>query len=176
MVCPTFAFGINIPSETFMYMSECSDPYKYAVMISINYKDRCFYIVRDIIYHKVISFITREYVSLKSISGLYMNPCATSLDLYLTTSLFSFHFWMKTHLNLIGWILGSVGITLMNTSLFLSESSSASIASFHLIQSECCLHSAMVLGSGSFKRSTTMVEKHELTTIVLRSNNSPKLI
>jgi hypothetical protein len=29
---------------------------------------------------------------LKSMSGLCMNPCATSLALYLTTSLFSFLF------------------------------------------------------------------------------------
>jgi hypothetical protein len=38
----TFAFGTDIPSETFMYMSESSDPYKYAVMTSINCKDRHF--------------------------------------------------------------------------------------------------------------------------------------
>jgi hypothetical protein len=96
--------------------------------------------------------------------------------LYLTSSLFSFHFQVKTHLNPTGWILGGVGIALLNTSLFLSESSSSSIASFHLIQSERCLHSTMVLGSGSLMRSATMVEKHELKTIVLRSNNSPELI
>jgi hypothetical protein len=74
---------------------------------------------------------------------------------------------MKTHLNPTGWILGGVGITLLNTSLFLGESNSASIASFHLIQSEHYLHSAMVLGLGSLRRSATMVEKHELTTIVV---------
>jgi hypothetical protein len=56
-------------------------------------------------------------------------------------------------------------------SLFISESSSTSIASFHLIQSENCLHSAMVLGSRSLRRSATMVEKHELTTIVVQSSN-----
>jgi hypothetical protein len=123
----------NIPSRFFMYMSKSSDPYKYAVLTSINYKDRCFCIARDIRYRKVIPFITGEYVSLKSISGLYVNPCATNLALYLMTSLFSFHFQMKTYLNPTGWILGGVCITLLNTSLFLSESSSASITSFHLI-------------------------------------------
>jgi hypothetical protein len=82
---------------------------------------------------------------------------------------------MKTHLNLTGYVLGGVGITLLNTSLFLSESSSGSIASFHLIQSEHCLHSAMALDSGSLRRSATMVEKHELTIIVERSNNSSEL-
>jgi hypothetical protein len=66
-------------------------------------------------------------------SGLCVSPCANSLALYLKNSLFSFHFWMKTHLNPTGWILGDVDITLLNTSLFRSESSSALIASFHLI-------------------------------------------
>jgi hypothetical protein len=83
---------------------------------------------------------------------------------------------MKTHLNLIGWVLGGVGITLLNTSLFLSELSSVSIASFHLILSEHCLHSAMIFGSGLLRRSATMVENPELTIIVVRSNNSPELV
>jgi hypothetical protein len=60
--------------------------------------------------------------------------------------------------------------------LSLSESSSALIVSFHLIQSERCLHFGMVLGSGSLRRSATMVEKHELTTIVVQSINSPELV
>jgi hypothetical protein len=34
-----------------------------------------------------------------------------------------------------------------------------------LIQSECCLHCAMILVSGLLRRSATMVEKHELITI-----------
>jgi hypothetical protein len=108
--------------------------------------------------------------------GLCVNPCAISIALYLIISLFSFRFWMKTHLNPTAYVLGGVGITLLNTSLFLSESSSASIASFYLIQSERYLHSAMVLGSGSLRRSSIMVEKHELTTIVVRSSNSPELV
>jgi hypothetical protein len=147
MLCPTFAIGMDILSETFMYMSESSDSYKYAVTTSINYKNRRFCVARDIRYRKVITFIIGEYVSLKSMPGLYVNPCATSLVMYLTTLLFSFHFRTKTHLNLTEWVLGGLRITLLNISLFLSESSSASIASFHLIQSESCLHSAMVLGS-----------------------------
>jgi hypothetical protein len=83
---------------------------------------------------------------------------------------------MKTHLNPTGQVIGGVGITLLNTSFFLCESSSASIASYHLIQSEHCLHSDMVLGSGSLRRSATMVEMHELTTIVVRSSNSLELV
>jgi hypothetical protein len=87
-----FKFGTEIPLETFMYVFESNDSYKYAVTTSINCKDRCFCIARDIRYQKVISFITEEYVSLKSTSGLYIKSCATSLTLYLTTSLFSFLF------------------------------------------------------------------------------------
>jgi hypothetical protein len=75
-----------------MYMFESNDSYKYVVTTSINYKDRRFCIVRYIKYQKIILFITREYVSLKSMLGLCVNPCATSLALYLTTSLFSFLF------------------------------------------------------------------------------------
>jgi 50S ribosomal subunit-associated GTPase HflX len=59
---------------------------------------------------------------------------------------------------------------------FFGESSSASIASFHLIQSEHYLHSTMVIGSGSLRRLATMVEKHELTTVVVWSSNSPELV
>jgi hypothetical protein len=42
MLRSTFAFGTDIPSGTFMYMSESSDSYKYAVTTSINSKDRRF--------------------------------------------------------------------------------------------------------------------------------------
>jgi hypothetical protein len=52
-----------------------------------------------------------EYVSLKSMPGLCVNPCARSLVLYLTTSLFSFRFRMKTHLKPTGKGSGGVGIT-----------------------------------------------------------------
>jgi hypothetical protein len=51
--------------------------------------------------------------------------------------------------NPTGKILGGVGITSVNTFLFLSTLSLPSIASFHLFQSEHFLHSAMVLRSGS---------------------------
>jgi hypothetical protein len=94
----TFVFGTEILSGTFMYISESNDPYKYAVTTSINCKYRCFWIARDIRYQKVISFITGEYVSLKSTLGLYVKHCATSLTLYLTISLFSFLFQMKNSL------------------------------------------------------------------------------
>jgi hypothetical protein len=114
-----FAFSIDIPSRTFMHISKSSNPYKYVFTTPINCKDRCFYIVRDIRYQKVILFITGVYVSLKSMPGLCVNPCEISFALHLTTSLFSFCFWIKTHLNPTGWILGGVGITLLNTSLFL---------------------------------------------------------
>jgi hypothetical protein len=65
---------------------------------------------RDIRYRNVIPLITGEYVSLKSMPGLCVNPCATSLALYLTTSLFSFCFQMKIHLNPTGKTFGGVGI------------------------------------------------------------------
>jgi hypothetical protein len=112
-------------------------------MTFINYRDRWFWIDNDIKYRKVISFITRECVSLKPLSGLYVNPYATSLVLYLTISLFLFYLWMHTHLNSTGEILGGVVITSVNTFLFLSELNSASIAYFHLFQTEYCLHSIM---------------------------------
>jgi hypothetical protein len=75
---------------------------------------------------------------------------------------------MNTHLNPTGEILGGVGITSVNTFLFLSELSSASIASFHLFQSERLLHSYMVLESRSRRTfSGMMVENHGLTIVVL---------
>jgi hypothetical protein len=77
----------------------------------------------------------------------------------------------------MGNILGGVGITLVNTFLFLSELSSTSIASFHLFQSERPLHSAMVLGSGSARKfSAMMIEKHGLTIVVLLSYTSKELV
>jgi hypothetical protein len=110
-----FVFGTEIPSGTFMYISKYNDSYKYTVTTSINCKDRCFWIARDIRYQKVIPLITGEYVSLKSTLGLCVKSCATSLALYLTTSLILFLFRMKTHLNPIGKFLGDVGITSVNT-------------------------------------------------------------
>jgi hypothetical protein len=84
---------------------------------------------------------------------------------------------MNTNLNPIGKILGGVGIMSGNTFLFLSELSSASIASFYLFHSERLLHSAMILGSGSARNfSAMMVEKHELTIVVLQSYTSLKLV
>jgi hypothetical protein len=76
-------------------MSESNDSYKYAVTKSINCKDRCFCIARDIEYGKVILFISGEYVSLKSTPSLYVKPYTTSLSLYLTISLFLFLFQTK---------------------------------------------------------------------------------
>jgi hypothetical protein len=158
-------------------MSESNDPYKYMVTTSINYKDRCFCITRYIRYQKVISFITGEYVSLKSTLGLCVKPCASNLALYLTTSLFSFLFQMKIHLNPTGNVLGGVGITSVNTFLFLSELSSASIVSFHLFQSERFLQSAMVLGFGSLMKFSAMtVEKHIFLIVVLQSYTSTELV
>src|SRR5438132_2536245 len=130
-------------------MSESNYPYKYAVTTSIRCMDIPFCIANHIKYWNVIPLITEEYVSSKSMPGLCVNPCATSLALYLTTSLFSFLLRTKTHFDPTGNVFRGVGITEVNTSLFLSESNSASIASFHLIQSERLRHSAMVLGSGS---------------------------
>jgi hypothetical protein len=63
-----------------------------------------FFIIRDIKYRKVILFIMGEYVSLKSMSVLYVNSCAISLVLYLTTLLFSFLSEINTYFNPIGKI------------------------------------------------------------------------
>jgi hypothetical protein len=109
-----FVFDTEIILRTFMYMSESNDPYKYAVMTFIYYKDRCFCIARDINYQKVIPFITGQYISLKLTSGLYVKPYATSLALYFTTSLFLFLFRTKSHLNPTRNVLGGVGITSVN--------------------------------------------------------------
>jgi hypothetical protein len=57
------------------------------------------------------SFITGEYVSLKSMSVLCVKPCARNIALYLISSLFAFLFRTKTHLNPIIMVLGGVGIT-----------------------------------------------------------------
>jgi hypothetical protein len=124
--------GIRIPSGTFMYISESSDPYKYAVITSINCIDRWFCTANEIKYRNVIPLMTGEYVSLKSTPGLCVKPCATSLALYLITSLFSFLLRMKTHLYLTGRIPGGIGLTAENTFLLFSEAISTSIASFHL--------------------------------------------
>jgi hypothetical protein len=84
---------------------------------------------------------------------------------------------MKTHLNPTGKVLGGVGITLVNTFLFLSELSSASIAPFHLFQFERFLHSIIVLGSGSFWKFLVMiVEKHRSTIVVLQSYTFSELV
>jgi hypothetical protein len=84
---------------------------------------------------------------------------------------------MNTNLNLVGKILRGVGITSVNTFFFLSELSSASIASFHLFQFERLLHFAMVLGSELARRFSVMIiEKHGLTIVVLQAYTSPKLV
>ena len=57
--------------------------------------------------------------------GLYVNPYATSLALYLTTSLFSFRFRTKTHLKPTEKTLEGVGIADVNTPLLVSEAISA---------------------------------------------------
>jgi hypothetical protein len=62
-----------------MYISESNDPYKYTITTSINYKDRYFWIPRDIRYWNVIPFITGEYVLLKSMPGLCVKSYATSV-------------------------------------------------------------------------------------------------
>jgi hypothetical protein len=63
--------------------------------------------------------------------------------------------------------MGGVGINLVNTFIFLSELSSASIASFHLFQSERFLHYVMVLGSRSFRKLLSMIAKKHRSTIVV---------
>jgi hypothetical protein len=65
----------------------------------------------------------------------------------------------------------------VNTFFFLSELNLVSIASFHLLQSERFLHSAMVLGSGSLRKpSAITVEKYIFVIVVLRSYTSLELV
>jgi hypothetical protein len=61
-----FVFGTKILSVIFMYMSEFNDSYKYAITTSINSKDRCFCIARDIRYHfsEHLSFLKRVKLGL----------------------------------------------------------------------------------------------------------------
>jgi hypothetical protein len=74
----------------------------------------------------------------------------------------------KTHLNPTRKVLRGVGITSVNTFLFLIKLSSALMASFHLFQFEHFLHSAMVLGSGSLSKFSAMiVEKYRFAIVVL---------
>jgi hypothetical protein len=90
---------------------------------------------------------------------------------------FCFSFKRKKPLNPTRNVLGGVGITFVNTFIFLSELSSASIASFHLFQSERFLHYAMILGSGSLRKFSVMtVEKHMFAIVVLRSYTSLELV
>ena len=104
-------------------------------------------------------------------SSIYVKPLATSLSLYLTTSLLLFLLQTKAHLNPTGKSLGGVGIALVNTFHFLSEANSTWIASFHLGQSERFSHSAMVFGSWSFRRLfcncswEIYVENYRLTVV-----------
>jgi hypothetical protein len=60
-----FVFGTEIPLGTLIYISESNDPYKYAATTFINYKDRWFWIAKDIKYQNIIPFIIEEYVLLK---------------------------------------------------------------------------------------------------------------
>ena len=139
--------------------------------------NRPFCATNDIKYRNVIPLITGEYVSLKPMPVLYVNPCATSLALYLTTLFFSFLLRTKTHFDPTWKIFRGVGITDENTSHFLSECNSALIASFHLIQSERLMHSAMVLDSGSDWRSLAILEVKLMPTIVVfLLNDSPESI
>src|SRR5438128_11878441 len=95
--------------------------------------DRPFCTANDIKYLNVIPLITGEYVSSKSMLGLCVNPCATSLALYLTIALFSFLLRMKnsfrSHMECVSRSRHYCGKYLS----FL-ECNSTSIASFHLIQ------------------------------------------
>src|SRR6266540_558558 len=99
-------------------MSQSNDPYKYAVTTSMRCMDRPFCTANDIKYRNVIPLITGEYVSSKSMLELCVNPCTTSLALYLTTSLFSFILRMKTRFDPTGNVFRGVGITAVNTYLF----------------------------------------------------------
>src|SRR6266540_6001562 len=82
-----------------------------------------------ILYHSLLENMFHR----RTMMGLCMNPCATSLALYLTTSSI---LRMKTHFDPTRNVFGGVGITMVNTSHLLSECNSTLIASFHLIQPE----------------------------------------
>jgi hypothetical protein len=110
-------------------------------------------------------------------SGSLRKTLCNQSALYLTTSLFSFLFWTKTHLNPTEKVLRGVGITSVNTFYFLSELNSASIVSFYLLHFECFLHSGIVLGSGLFRKFSAMiVEKHMSAIVVLRSYTFSELV
>jgi hypothetical protein len=170
MLRHTFAFGTDIPSGTFMYISESSDPYKYVVTTSINCKDRRFLVANDIRYWKVIPFITGEYISLKSMLGLCANFCITSLALYLTTSLFSFCFLNPLEPDRIG--------PRRCRYYFTEYLSFSEWVKFYL---DCFLPFDLVralftLCHGLRFRIIKEVRNHELTTVVVRSSNSPELV
>jgi hypothetical protein len=97
--------GVRGERERFLqFFKECEDvvavstPCKLLICINtsvsldkgipylVNCKERFFCIARDIRYQKVILFIIEEQISMKSMMGLCVNPCATSLVLYLMTS------------------------------------------------------------------------------------------
>src|SRR5579859_3416286 len=99
--------------------------------------------------------------------GLCVYPCATSLALYLTTTLFSSLFWTNTHLYPTGHTLGGVWATGPKTCLFESERNSISIASFHLTQSERFRHSTMDFGSGSISIASAILETKLMSTFVV---------
>jgi hypothetical protein len=70
--------------------------------------------------------------------------------------------------------IGGVWATSPHTCLFESESNSVSIASFHLTQYECFLHSAIDFGSGSSAITTAVIEAKLVSIIVVfRFYNSP---
>jgi hypothetical protein len=90
-----FIFGTEIPSGTFKYMSESNDPYKYVVMTSINCKDKCFWVARDIRYQNVILLITGEYVLLKSMPDLSIKNVQLASLYILSPHYFHFSFEQK---------------------------------------------------------------------------------
>jgi hypothetical protein len=132
--------------------------HKYAVTISINYKNRCFLIVRDIRYRKVISFIIEECFIEINVRSLRKILCNRSRFI-------SYH------------LIIFISLSNKNSFLFLSELRSVSIVSFHVFQSEHFLHSIMILGSGSLMKFSAMtIEKHMFAIVVLRSYTSSELV
>jgi hypothetical protein len=63
--------------------------------------------------------------------------------------------------------LGGVGTAGQKTSLLQSERNSASIAAFHLSQSERFQHSIMDFGSGSGSNESTIFEAKYMSTTVV---------
>ena len=120
-------FGMLIPSGTFIYISESSEPYKYAVTTSINCKDRRFWTANEL----NIGRLCHSSLENKSHYNQYRTfAWSLVLPTLLYISLphyFLFSFRTKTHLYPIGKIPCGIVITFENTFILWSEAISVTI-------------------------------------------------